>query len=172
MPKEVTDRTGFRRFDYKRFAGVVAWFCDRLGQVSLTTINKLVFYADFLSFKTTTVSLTGAAYRRLDYGPVPADYGGLLSRMESEGILVSQEREYTQGYTGFYYSPGPEADSPDVEFTDHERKVLEYVARTLGGMTAKAISEKSHEESAWKDTKDREYISFTTAMSLSLSLPE
>ena len=172
MPKEVTDRTGFRLFDYKRFAGVVAWFCDRLGRVSRTTINKLVFYADFLSFKTATVSLTGAAYRRLEYGPVPADYGGLFSRMESEGVLVSQERVYANGYTGFYYSLGPEVGSLDVEFTDHEQKVLEHVAQTLGGMTAKAISEKSHLESAWKDTEDKEYISFTTASSLSLSLPE
>jgi putative zinc finger/helix-turn-helix YgiT family protein len=172
MPKEVTDKTGFRRFEYKRFAAVVAWFCNRLEQVSRTTMNKLVFYADFLSFKTATVSLTGAAYRRLEYGPVPADYGGLFSRMESEDILVSQEREYPNGYIGFYYSVGPEAASLDIEFTPHQRKVLEHVARTLGGMTAKAISDKSHQESAWKDTGDKEYISFTTAASLSLSLPE
>jgi len=172
MPKEVTDKTGFRRFDYKRFAAVAAWFCDRLERVSLTTINKLLFYADFLHYKTYTVSLTGAAYRRLAYGPALANYDSLLSRMESEGILASEEREYTDGYTGRYYSVGPIVKSLDVEFTVPEREVLEYVAQTLGSMTAKAISDKSHQESAWMNTADKEYISFTTAVSLSLSLPQ
>ena len=172
MPKEITDKTGFRRFDYKRFAAVAAWFCDRLEQVSLTTINKLMFYADFLHFKTYTVSLTGAAYRRLPYGPTLADYGSLLSRMESEGILASEEREYTEGYMGRYYSVGPIVKSLDVEFTAPEQEVLEHVARVLGGMTATAISDRSHHESAWMDTADKEYISFTTASSLSLSLPQ
>ena len=172
MPKEVTDKTGFRRFDYKRFAAVAAWFCDRLGQVSRTTINKLMFYADFLSFKTKTVSLTGAAYRRLAYGPVPADYGALLSRMESEGVLASEEREYTEGYMGQYYSVGPIVKSLDVEFTAQEQEVLEHVAGVFGGMTATAISDRSHQESAWMDTDDKEFISFTTATSLSLSLSQ
>ena len=30
---EVSDRTGFRRFDSNRFASVVVWFCNRLGGV-------------------------------------------------------------------------------------------------------------------------------------------
>jgi len=172
MPREASEQTGYRRFDYRRFAAVVAWFCQRLRRVSRTTINKLVFYADFLNFKTSTVSLTGAAYRRLEYGPVPADYGGLLSRMESEGVLVSQEREYPNGQIGFYYSLGPNSREIDVEFTNHELAVLDQVARTLGGLTAKAISDRSHEESAWRNAEDKQMISYREAKGLSLSLAQ
>ena len=59
---EVSDRTGFRRFDYDRYASVAAWFCRRLRQVSRTVINKLFFYSDFLNFRTATVSITGTSY--------------------------------------------------------------------------------------------------------------
>jgi putative zinc finger/helix-turn-helix YgiT family protein len=170
MPREASEQTGFRRFDYKRFAGVVVSLCCQLNEVSRTSINKLLFYVDFLNFKTSTVSLTGAAYRKLAYGPAPADYGGLLDRMESEGLITCEEKEYPNGYMGFSYKKGPAADSLNVEFTAHERKVIEYVARALGTMTAKAVSEKSHGEAAWQRTGDRQLISYREAESLSLSM--
>ena len=169
MPREITDKTGFRSFEYKRFAGVVLWFCEKLGEASRTTINKLLFYADFLNFKVATVSLTGTAYRRVKFGPVPADYDGLLSRMESEGLLIREEREFPDGYIGFYYKLGPNADSVSVAFTSCERKVLERVMEVLGKLTAKVISKKSHQESAWRDTQDGQLISYQLAQQLSIS---
>lgn len=172
MPQEVSEHTGFRRFEYRRFSAVVTWLCSRLGKVSRTAVNKLVFYADFLNFRTATVSLTGAPYRRLQYGPVPANYGQLLDQMEADEYLTCTEVEYPNGSTGFYYQPGPKAGQLDVQFTQHERQVLERVSETLGGLTAKDISERSHKESAWQDTEDRQLISYQKAASLSLSLPE
>lgn len=171
MPRDVSIYTGNRRFEYRRFAAVTVWFCRRLNAVSRTVINKLMFYADFLGFKTSTVSLTGAAYRRLVYGPVPADYGGLLSRMESEEVLASQEVEYANGYSGTDYSVGPNADALAVELDPREAAVLEFIAETFRNWSAKRISEESHREAAWRDTPDKALISYETAKDLSLSLP-
>lgn len=172
LAREVSDTTGFRRFEYKRYASVVVWLCKSLGEVSRTVINKLLFYVDFLHFKTATVSLTGTAYRRLQYGPVPSDYGLLLDRMEAEELLTCREQEYQNDSTGFYYQAGSEAGSLDTEFTRHEMRVLEHVANTFRDCTARVISERSHQESAWRDTEDRQLISYQKAATLSLDLPE
>jgi putative zinc finger/helix-turn-helix YgiT family protein len=172
MPREITDRTGFRRFEYQRFAAVVLWFCERLGETSRTVINKLLFYADFLNYRVATVSLTGTAYRRVQYGPVPADYDGLLSRMESESLLAREERVFPGGCTGYYYKPGPKADSISAEFSAHEIRVLECVADSLGKRMAKDISERSHQEPAWRETEDGKLISYQWARQLSLALPD
>jgi len=173
MPKEVSDRTGFRCFNQQRFAAVVVWFCRRLGGAWTTQINKLMFYADFLNFKTATVSLTGSAYRKIQRGPVPTDYGQMLDWMEAAELLVCDEVAFPNGDTGYYYRVGPKAESLDVEFMAHERAVLEHVAGALGPpLTAKAISDRSHEEAAWKNTEDKKIISYREATSLSLSLPE
>ena len=171
MPKEVSDRTGFRRFDQKRFAAVVVWFCRRLGGAWTTQINKLMFYADFLNFKTATVSLTGSTYRKIQRGPVPTDYGHMLEWMEAAELLVCDEVPYPKGYTGYDYQIGPKAESLEVELTEREQAVLERVADELGTLTAKAISERSHQEAAWRNTEDKKIISYQEAMSLSLSLP-
>lgn len=172
LVEEVSDRTGYRRFDYARFATVAIWFCRRLGSVSRTVINKLMFYGDFLNFKVSTVSLTGSPYRRLQYGPVPASYGQLLDRMEADGLLDCREEVFPGGTTGFYYSVGPEAQSVQVELSEHEQKVLERVADKIGGCSAKEISELSHNEAAWRNTEEKQLISYREAATLSLDLPE
>jgi len=169
---EISDRTGFRRFDPRRFASVAIWFCTRLRQVSRTVINKLAFYADFLNFKSATVSLTGMAYRKAPYGPVPDDYDMLLGWMVAEGLILCTEVEFPDGNTGFYYKVGPNAHSLSIELSAHEKKVLEHVASELGGLTAKAISDHSHSEFAYRNTPDGQLITYQEAGSLSLSLRE
>ncbi len=169
---EVSDRTGYRRFDPVRFASVVVWFCERLGGVFKTPINKLLFYADFLNFKTTTVSLTGTAYRKAPLGFVPTDYGKLLGWMEDEQVLVCQEVEFPNGHTGYRYRPGPKADLVKLDVSQHEAKVLQCVADQLGSLSAKDISDRSHQETAWNTTESGAIVSYQAARDLSLSLAE
>ena len=170
MPCEVSERTGYRRFDFRRFAAAVLWLCKGVGPVFTTAINKLIFYADFLNFKSSTLSLTGAAYRKLPYGPSLAAYDALLDLMESEGFLVSGEEHFPNGATGKYYCPGPAQDSLEVEFSEHEQRVLNAVIETFGEMNATQISERSHKEAAWLKTPEKELISYSEAKSLSVSL--
>lgn len=169
---KVSEQTGFRRFEYKRFAAALVQLCERMGEISTTVVNKVLFYADFLNYKTATVSLTGTPYRRLQYGPTVADYGILLDRMEADGILVRSEKMFSGGTSGFYYQVGPAADSLGVEFTPHEVRVLEHVAEAFRGCTAKVISDRSHAESAWLNTEDKKLISYAEAATLTLDLPE
>lgn len=172
MPDEVSERTGFRHFDYTRFAYVVVYLCKEMDEIWTTVINKLLFYADFLNYKTATVSLTGTAYRKLDYGPVPADYGDLLSKMESEGLVTRNEKVFSEEFTGHYYKPGPKAESIQLELTKHEGNVLSFIAKEFEKCSAREISERSHKENAWLNTKDRELISYSEAQSLTLNMPE
>jgi len=172
MLNEISNRTGFRRFDYERFAYVVIQLCSDLGEVCTTTINKLLFYADFLNFKTATVSLTGTAYRRLPYGPVPTDYDGLLSKMEYEGLVTREEIAFPSGYTGYYYKPGQNSGSIHVRLNKHESNVLAYIVQEFRSVSAKEISERSHQEAAWIDTPDKDLISYEKAQFLTLNLPE
>ncbi len=172
MPNEVSEHTGFRYFDYNRFSYVVINLCSKMGEVCTTVINKLLFYTDFLNFKTATVSLTGATYRRLNYGPVLADYDNLLSKMESESLLVKEEKVFPNDTTGYYYKPGPQSESIRIQLTNHEENVLNFIATEFLNCTAKVISNRSHNENAWKETEDKALISYLYAHSLSLNMPD
>ena len=41
-------------------------------------MNKLLFYSDFLNFKNTAYSISGANYMAHNYGPVPVRFGGIF----------------------------------------------------------------------------------------------
>ena len=169
---ELSLSTGFRGFNYERYAAVVIWFCRNVKTVTVTSLNKLLFYADFLCYKIETRSITGAAYRRMTYGPVPADYGGLRERMELDGYVEIREVKYRNGFVGEEYRIGPAADSLHVTFSVSEQRALQTVAKSLAGLTPREISDRSHQETGWIDTPDRELISYQEAVNLSLSLPE
>jgi hypothetical protein len=172
IPSDISTHTGYRRFSYTRCAAVVAWLCRRLDGIPKTMVNKLLFYVDFLHFKTTTVSLTGCSYRKIQHGPVPADYGALFSQMEWDRYIEVEEKAYGDGITGEVFHVGTRASDTGRELTPHELAVLECVARHFQGWTAKRIRDYSHRESAFTDTPDRELISYDQAMDLSLSMPE
>jgi len=189
MPEETLDRlaliefpslqrgdidqfSGFRRFDYSKYAAVFAWFCRRLKGVFSTKIYKLLFYADFLAYKTFAESLTGTTYAKLQYGPVPDQYRELETRLERDGIFEVEEIDFPNGASGSRYKPGPNATVASEKLNDDEREVLEFVATTFTHYGAAVVSDRSHQETAWKDTTDYQMISYHHARDLSLSLPE
>jgi putative zinc finger/helix-turn-helix YgiT family protein len=168
----VDDRTGYRAFDYERYVASVLFLCRRVRNAGRTMINKLLFYADFLHYKEQAVSLTGSAYRRLDLGPAPENYGELEDRLQREGYVKVQEMPCGP-YMAYLYGEGPRAKEmlPEEILGPGELRVLEHVAKELRGYTAKALSERSHREGAWLETPDRDLISYHKAKSLSLSMP-
>ncbi len=172
MPTEISAKSGFRRFDFDRFAAVVVWLCEKVPVVTQSKLYKLLFYADFLCFRTTSRSLTGALYRQMQYGPVPVAYQWLRSRLEGEDFVQVREQTYENGRTGEEFLLGPRASQVEMNFTDDETRVLEFVREHLGSMAPSVISERSHQETAWRDTPPKEIISYEKALELSLSVPD
>jgi len=172
MPQEVSARSGFRRFDFDRYAAIVVWFSRSVQAVTQTKLYKLLFYSDYLAFRTDAKSLTGAVYRAMPYGPVPVGFSGLRARMEMEDYIMVNEVTYQNGNTGEEFRPGSRAEEPVQVLTDEDLRILQFVRDRLGGLTPSQISDLSHKEAAWKDTPQKQVISYQKAMNLSLALPE
>lgn len=171
MPSEISKRSGFRRFDYDRYASVVSWLCSNVGLVTQTKLYKLLFYSDYLYFKAHTRSLTGALYRQMPYGPVPVGFSTLRAQLEADEFVSVNEIAFQNGNTGEVFRPGSKADQIDCTFDDNELRVLQFVRDQLGSLTPSAISDLSHGETAWKDTQPKEVISYEKAAALSLEIP-
>ena len=161
-----TSATGFRRFDLDRYAALVVWLAGNARCVTMTKLNKLLFYADFWHFLSEACSISGSPYRRMQYGPVPAEALSLQQILEDRQIIELAETIYQNGNQGVEVCPGPAADSLAVDFTDTELSVLREVQRRLGNMTPSEISDLSHEEPAWLETPNRELISYEWAQRL------
>jgi putative zinc finger/helix-turn-helix YgiT family protein len=146
---------------------MVAHFCG-MPNVFVTKLAKLMFYADFLHYKECTTSITGLAYAHLPRGPVPEHYERLRADLLENDIVTIEERlgEDWAGEVLVARRP-PYSDV----FSAGELGVLEFVAAHLGSLTSKALSERSHVETAYTSTAMGERIPYAAADELSLTMP-
>jgi len=165
--------SGFKEYDLEKLKNVFLYLVKHLDGVLKTKLNKLPWYCDFLHFKETSVSITGAQYVRLPLGPVPDHYELIFANMIHEGLLSKSEipfqtKEGTQQGEEFTALVEPDKSL----FAEKEIQVMNFIADTFRADTSTSIMEKSHREAAYKKCKDGDIISYEYAKELSLSLTE
>ena len=161
--READEYSGFKRFDHERFLNAVLYFCKE--PVFKTKLNKLLFYADFKHFQEYTVSITGARYARIPFGPAPDGYDLYYPILARQGTIVVEEVIYPE-YMGEQYAAKEE---PDLNvFTESELRILALVKEHFKKFNAKEISELSHKEQGYAKTKNGRPISYRYAEDLRL----
>jgi len=155
--------SGYRKLDSQKLFNTILFFS--VGGQLKTKLNKLLFYADFKHFKEYSVSITGARYVHLQYGPVPDDYDYYFAELLREHYLDVEE-EILGNYTGFKCVARVE---PDLgTFDQSERDVLEQVISYFRKFGSAEIMKFSHEEVAYASTMEGETISYRYAENLKI----
>ena len=150
------DYNGYRRFSWELFKQAVRYLVK--AAKSPLFLNKALFYADFLHYKLHNMSITGARYAHLEYGPCPQQYENLIYYMIHEKDLIPAE-----GHTLKTSQPA------DLSvFSDSEKEVLEFVANKAFPDGGKKLLALSHEEDAYKKTDAMALISYELAKSLKI----
>jgi hypothetical protein len=116
----------------------------------------LLFYSDFVHFYDHGASISGARYVHLPFGPVPDRYEGMLAKLSATGMIRVQRGQ------GFELIRAGSEPVTDV-LTDEERDSLDWVLDTYGSLSARAISDLSHREMAYKHTRPGEPIAYEYA---------
>ena len=171
IPVEVSHRSGMRAFTFDRYSAVVAWLCANVPLVTQTKLYKLLFYSDFLAYGSSGRSLTGVAYCRMPYGPVPAGFSVLRAALEEREVVSVEEVTFQNGNTGEVFRVGPRGERAAAALKADDLVVLRLIRDTLGGLSPSAISDRSHEETAWKETPQKALIDYKHARALSIMLP-
>ncbi|MEW6586709.1 MAG: type II TA system antitoxin MqsA family protein, partial [Nitrospirota bacterium] len=70
---EPDEFSGYKKLELSKLFNTIVFFCKEPG-VMKTKLNKLLFYADFRHFKEYAVSITGARYAHIPFGPAPDNY--------------------------------------------------------------------------------------------------
>ena len=155
--------SGYLKLNLAKLQNAILFFCKG-GQLK-TKLNKLLFYADFKHFKENAVSITGARYVHLTYGPVPKNYEFFFAAMtHSREIEVDEVQIYQ--YFGENFVSTIESDRSIFE--PSELKVLAEVKEFFKDYSATQIRDFSHEEQGYQETLDHGLISYSFAENLQI----
>ena len=126
-----------------------------------TKLNKVLFFSDFLAYRLLGDPITGAQYRKLDYGPAPVELVEVRdSLIESEAAVMSEEF-----IVGYIQKRLIALRDPDISlFTTDQIQLVEQVISALNGQSAGQVSEISHRISiGWQLATFKEVIPYVTA---------
>lgn len=142
------EENGFAPQSLERLKNVLLYMINRLGEVFCTKMNKLLFYADFLSYRQNGMSITGLSYKALEYGPVPERWDRVYSQFDE----VTQEPRCFKEKEGTVLVSDKIADMS--LFTEGELMLLDEVCTKFADYSSSEISDISHEEKAWLECND------------------
>lgn len=159
---EADEFSGYKRLDLAKLYNAIIFFCkDGLFK---TKLNKLLFYADFKHFKEYTLSITGARYAHVPFGPAPDNYEFYYASLNSRKAIEFEEVLYPSGAGGEIIKA---TQTPDLSlFTPGELRIMASVMEDFADHNASDVSEISHKEAAYRETEDGELISYNYALKL------
>lgn len=164
--KAPCEQNGFKAFDYDKFCAMVLFFAYKNTELLKTKLMKLLNYSDMIFYKENGISISGAQYAHLPYGPVPENFDILLGTMAADHI-AHIEVIYDNGYEK--HQVIPEEEVPDGVLSGEEIAVMERIYEKFADFGSVEISNYSHKEKGYQSTKKGEIISYSFAKDIQLN---
>ncbi len=147
-------------FFYEKFKNTLLYILERCGgraNIGETVLYKLLYFADFNYFERYNNYLTGATYRKLPHGPVPYEFYDIVNNMiENKELKIIQSQYH--GYKQTRYFPLINANLELLKAS--EKNVIDKVINQLSEYSASEISDYSHGDMPWKQTKEYDDIDY------------
>lgn len=157
---------GFKVFDYEKTCAMVLFFAHKNTDLLKTKLMKLLNYSDMIYYKENGISMSGLRYAHHKYGPVPENFDILLGKMAADHI-AHIEVLYDNGYEK--HQVVPDSNIPVGMITDDELNVLKKIYEKFKDFGSVEISNYSHKEKGYCETKQGEIISYIYAKEIELN---
>lgn len=154
------ERISVPTLNVNKFKNVLLYILERCAgkpNVGETVLYKLLYFCDFNYYELYEEHLTGAAYRKLPYGPVPQKIDSIIGQMMESGQIQRIKTEYF-GKIQTRYIPLIKADLTELRAS--EKEVIDKVIEQMADWTATTISNYSHSDKPWKATESNTLIDY------------
>ncbi len=155
---------GYKSLDIEKVENIISYIASKVKNLTITSLNKYLWFIDILSFNQRSVSITGLTYQNQKFGPTIIDKKyDEISLLDDKYFREDIETE--NGNTTKIISNG---NYNLDKISDTEKEIIDKIIKILKNKTVTDISELSHREEGWKKTKRLETISFEYAMNLNI----
>lgn len=157
--------SGYRKPNIQKLSEMVVYFTEKLFP-TVTMMNKLLFYADFLNYKRSAYSISGTRYMAHNYGPVPVRFNGIFDYMTNKKIVELQTEFYGEYVGEKFILPACKNFNSEL-FSETELDSLKDVITRFKNCNASEIKEISHKEKAWiENEKEKNQINYNYGFDL------
>ena len=161
---ELNIYNGYMLLDIEKVENIISYIASKVKNLTITSLNKYLWFIDIVSFNQRSVSITGLTYQNQKFGPTIID-----KKYDEISLLndkyIREDIETENGNTTKIISVG----NYNLEkISDIEKEIIDTVIQKLKDKTVTDISELSHKEDGWKKTKRLEKISFEYAINLNI----
>ena len=167
--KEVLNRkpdiyNGYKSLDLEKVENIISYIASKVKNLTITSLNKYLWYIDMLSFNKRSVAITGLTYQNQKFGPT------IVYKKYDELSLLDDkyQREDIETENGNTTKIISNENFNLDKINDSEKEIIDTIIKLLKNKNVTDISEMSHREDGWKKTKRFEQISFEYAMNLNI----
>lgn len=116
---------------------------SRLGDSTFGKVKlaKVLYFADFTSFRLFGKPITGITYVKLPRGPVPQSFFEQLDNMEVKGDIFLRVEPY---YTYEQHRVIPKREADLTLFSGRDIGLVDKIIHDIAGKSAQQVSELSH----------------------------
>lgn len=150
-------------YDERKFTEMVLYIAGRLRDDragGATKLNKVLYFADFAHTRRHGRPISGAVYQKLPQGPAPRRLRPVRQLLVEEGEADIVEEDFL-GYRLHRLVPRRDADLSI--FDAGELATIDHVLADLAELTAKQVSDLSHDEPGWVLATDGDDIPYEMA---------
>lgn len=155
---------GYKELDIEKIENIISYIASKVKNLTITSLNKYLWYIDMLSFNQRSIAITGLTYQNQKFGPTIIDKKydeiSLLDEKYTREDIETENGNTTKIISNENYNLD--------KISDTERKTIDTIIKILKNKSVTDISELSHKEEGWKKTKRFERISFEYAMKLNI----
>ncbi len=156
---------GYKEFDLELVENIISYISSKVSNLTITSLNKYLWFIDILSFNQRGVSITGLTYQKQQYGPTIIDQRYKeISLLDDKYIRNDYEDE-----SGTKTIITSKKNFDLSKLKDTEIEIINKIIKLLKNKKVTDISNMSHEEEGWKKTKKIDEISFEYAMNLKIN---
>lgn len=167
--KEVLNRkpdiyNGYKSLDLEKVENIISYIASKVKNLTITSLNKYLWYIDMLSFNKRAVAITGLTYQNQKFGPT------IVYKKYDELSLLDDkyQREDIETENGNTTKIISNENFNLDKINDSEKEIKDTIIKLLKNKKVTDISEMSHREDGWKKTKRLEKISFEYVMNLNI----
>lgn len=155
---------GYKSLDLEKVENIISYIASKVNNLTITSLNKYLWYIDMLSFYKRAVSITGLTYQNQKFGPT------IVYKKYDELSLLDDkyQREDIETENGNTTKIISNNNFNLDKISSSEKEIIDTIIKLLKNKNVTDISEMSHREDGWKKTKRFEQISFEYAMNLKL----